>query len=83
LRERVKKCPFPVELILPGGTVSSRQLLALEAGSILVLHSRVNEPAVLYVEKQALFTAQPVRSGNRRAAQIVEMIGVSDPRRSQ
>jgi flagellar motor switch protein FliM len=83
LREKLEKCFFPVELILPGGTVSSRQLLALEAGSVLVLHSRVNEPAVLYVEKQALFAAQPVRSRNRRAAQVVEMIGVSDPRRSQ
>jgi flagellar motor switch protein FliM len=83
LREKLEKCSFPVELILPGGTVNSRQLLALETGSILVLHMRVDKPAVLYVEKQALFAAQPVRSGRRRAAQIVQRIGSSDSRRSE
>jgi flagellar motor switch protein FliM len=83
LRERLGKCPFPVELILPGGMVSSRQLLALEKGSILALHLRADEPAVLYVEQQPLFVAQPVRSGNRRAAQVVQEIGVTDSRRSE
>jgi flagellar motor switch protein FliM len=83
LREKLEKCSFPVELILPGGTVNSRQLLALETGSILVLHLRVDKPAVLYVEKQALFSAQPVRSGKRRAAQIVQRIGSSDSRWSE
>jgi flagellar motor switch protein FliM len=83
LRGKLEKCPFPVELILPGGTVNSRELLALETGSILVLHLRVDKPAVLYVEKQALFAAQPVRSGKRRAAQIVQRIGSSDSRRSE
>jgi flagellar motor switch protein FliM len=83
LRERLGKCPFPVELILPGGMVSSRQLLGLEKGSILALHLRADEPAVLYVEQQPLFAAQPVRSGNQRAAQVVQEIGVTDPRRSE
>jgi flagellar motor switch protein FliM len=83
LREKLEKCSFAVELILPGGTVRSQQLLALEAGSILVLHLRVNRPALLYVEKQALFSAQPVRSGNRRAAQILRRIDSSDSRRSE
>jgi flagellar motor switch protein FliM len=83
VREKLEKCFFPVELILPGGTVSSRQLLALEKGSILALHLRAHEPAVLYVGKQALFMAQPVRSGNRRAAQVVQQIGAVDPHRSE
>jgi flagellar motor switch protein FliM len=83
LREKLEKCSFPVELILPGGTVSSRQLLALERGSILALHLRAHEPAVLYVEKQALFLAQPVRSANLRAAQVVQEIGIADPHRSE
>jgi flagellar motor switch protein FliM len=83
LREKLKKCSFSVELLLPGGTVGSRQLLALEKGSILALHLRAHEPAVLYVEKQALFTAQPVRRGNRRAAQVVQQIGTTDFHRSE
>jgi flagellar motor switch protein FliM len=83
LRETLEKCSFPVELILPGGTASSQQLLALEKGSIVVLNLRVDKPAVLYVEKQALFSAQPVRSGTRRAAQILQRIGSSDSRRSE
>jgi flagellar motor switch protein FliM len=83
LREKLEKCSFPVELILPGGTVSSRRLLALETGSILVLHLRVDKPAILVVEKQGLFSAQAVRSGKRRAAQVLERIGFSDSRRSE
>jgi len=83
LREKVAKCTFPVELVLPGGTVRSRQLLALEKGSILALHLRSQEPAVLYVGKQPLFIAQPVRSGGRRAGQIVKATLTSDAHGSE
>jgi flagellar motor switch protein FliM len=83
LREKLAKSIFSVELVLPGGTVSSRQLLELERGSILALHLKAHEPAVLYVEKQAFCLAQPVRSGNHRAAQVVKELGVGDPRRSE
>jgi len=83
LRLKLEKCLFPVELILPGGPVSSRRLLELEKGSILALHLRVDKPAILYVEKQPLFSAQPVRSGKHRAGLIIQRIGSSDPRRSE
>jgi len=83
LREKLQKCSFPVELILPGGTVGSRQLLELQEGRILPLRVRAHEPAVLYVESQGLFIAQPVRSGNHRAAQVVDKIGAGDSRRSE
>jgi flagellar motor switch protein FliM len=83
LRAQLEKCCFPVELVLPGGTVSSRELCALEPGGILPLRARAHEPAVLYVAKQGLFTAQPVRSGNGRAAQIVQKIGAVSPRGSE
>lgn len=83
LREKLERCSFLAELILPGGTVRSRQLLALERGSILALHLRSHEPAVLYVEKQPLFIAQPVRSGSHRAGQIVRAIVLPDHRRSE
>jgi flagellar motor switch protein FliM len=83
LREKLGNCSFPVELILPGGTVSSQQLLALERGSILPLHLRSHQPAVMYVGRLPLFVAQPVRSGNHRAGQIVKPIAAPDPRRSE
>jgi flagellar motor switch protein FliM len=83
LRENVQKCEFPVELILPGGTVRSRELLGLERGSILALHLRSHEPAVLHVGKQPLYIAHPVRSGSQRAGQIVKTIGPPDSRRSE
>jgi flagellar motor switch protein FliM len=83
LREKVQKCEFPVELILPGGRVRSRQLLGLERGSILALHLRSHEPAVLHVGKQPLYIAHPVRSGSQRAGQIVKTIGPPDSRRSE
>jgi flagellar motor switch protein FliM len=83
LREKLGKCTFPIELVLPGGAVSSRQLLDLKEGSILALHLKSNQPAVLYVENQPLFIAQPVRSGTRRAGQIVKLFCIPDPRRSE
>jgi flagellar motor switch protein FliM len=83
LREKLEKCSFLVELILPGSTLNSRQLLGLERGSILTLRLRSREPAILCVEKQPLFIAQPVRSGNHRAAQIVKAISAADPRGSE
>ena len=83
LREKVAKAIFPVELVLHGGTVRSRQLLALEKGSILALHLRSQKPAILYVGKQPFFIAQPVRSGEYRAGQIVKAIGTSDAHRSE
>jgi flagellar motor switch protein FliM len=82
LREKLEDCSFLVELMLPGGTVSSRQLFSLDKGSILPLQSRADEPAVLCIAKQKLFTAQPVRSGNHRAAQVVKPISMGDTHRS-
>ena len=82
LREKLAKSTFSMELILLGGTLRSRQLLELETGSILALHLRAQEPAVLYVEKQPFCTAQPVRSGNHRAAQIVKQSDAGGPHRS-
>jgi flagellar motor switch protein FliM len=70
-------------LVLPGGTVSSRQLLGLKPGSILALHLKSNEPAVLHVGNQPLFIAQPVRSGSQRAGQIVKAIIIPHPRGSE
>jgi flagellar motor switch protein FliM len=83
MRGKLEKCSFPVELILPAGAAGSRELLGLKTGSILVLRSKVHDPAVLRVQKQELFTAQPVRSGNYRAARIVQSIPASDPLRSK
>jgi len=82
LREKLQKCSFPVELILPGGAVRSRQLLGLERGSILSLQLKSCQPAVLYVGQQPLYTAHPVRSGSQRAAQIVKANGTPDSRGS-
>ena len=83
LRDKLGKCAFPIELVLPAGTVSSRQLLGLKRGSILALRLKSNEPAVLHVANQPLFIAQPVRSGSQRAGQIVKAISVAHPRGSE
>jgi len=82
LREKLQRCTFPVELVLHGGAVSSRQLLGLERGSILPLQMKSREPAVLYVSEQPLYIAHPVRSGSHRAAQVVKGYGTPDSPRS-
>lgn len=70
LRGRLLQCPFATELLLPSSAVTVRELLALEAGGILMLDQPAESPAYLTVAGRQLFWAQPARTGGQRAAQI-------------
>jgi len=70
LRERILDCEVEVAAQLPDLRVSVRDLISLEAGSVLKLRAPVQTPAMLTLAERALFQAVPVRSGPRRAAQL-------------
>lgn len=70
LRRRVDHCVFPVELLLPERRIRVSQVLALDKGDILKLDCALSEAANLAVGGKVLFNAHPVRTANRRAAQV-------------
>ena len=77
LKRKLLGCPFPVTLGLADVQVSLAQLLQLRAGGILPLRRRADCPAELMVAGRPSFVARAVRSGNFRAAQVLEKPGVS------
>lgn len=79
MRRRLDHCLFPLQLVLPEQRVRVSQILSLEQGDILKLRCSLEEAAHLLVNGKELFTARPVRSGSRRAAQVGERVHSLDP----
>ena len=74
LRERVLECDFTASVDLTRVRMPVRDLVALTTGSVLRLNMPVKNPSYLTIEGRELFEAVPVRSGNRRAAQLVRPV---------
>jgi len=70
MRRRLEHCVFPLQLVLPEQRVRVSRILSLEPGDILKLHCSLAETANLLISGKLLFTAHPVRTGGRRAAQV-------------
>lgn len=79
MRRRLDQCVFPLQLVLRKQRVCVSQILALELGDVLKLNCSIVEPANLLVSGKELFTARPVRTGSRRAAQVHERVRNLDP----
>jgi flagellar motor switch protein FliM len=65
---------FGLELTLPGCKVPAADLLNLTVGQVLQLGLPVRTPAVLTIEGHASFEAVPVRTGQRRGAQLLDRV---------
>jgi flagellar motor switch protein FliM len=65
---------FGLELTLPGCKVPATDLLHLTVGQVLQLGLPVRTPAVLTIEGHASFEAVPVRTGQRRGAQLLNRV---------
>jgi flagellar motor switch protein FliM len=74
LRARLDHCRFPVQLILEGRGVRISQVLSLKQGDVLNLQSSLGVASHLLVSGKPLFTARPVRTQLRRAAQVEERV---------
>jgi flagellar motor switch protein FliM len=70
LREILAECPFELELTLPERAVSARELLNMRAGSILPLPIPLEDPGIVDLGGRQMFSAEPIRSGNNKAAHI-------------
>ncbi len=73
LRNRMMQSEFQLELSLPAVGVPARDLLALQAGSVLKLPHRVQEPVAMTVAGSRLFHAYPVSKNDRRAGYIQKL----------
>jgi two-component system copper resistance phosphate regulon response regulator CusR len=71
-RDRLRVCPFGVELGMTIPGVPLRDLMNLSPGSLLVLKTPAQPAAVLRVSGCELFMATVARRGRLRAAQVLE-----------
>lgn len=78
LRERLLDSCFRLELSLPTSAISVRKLAHLNPGEIVVLKQRSDEPIQVDVEGVRLFHAFPVACGEKRGAQIHEVLSIPE-----
>lgn len=74
LRERLLVAEFDTTIGLSPLRMKVRDLISLVPGDVLPLPIEINKPASLLVGGRGLFEAAPVRSGNKRAAQLLQAI---------
>lgn len=82
IRTRLLQCPFAVELLLPGGVSSVRELMALEPNQVLPLNLPLDSPAYLAVAGLRLYLAAPARSGALRASHIKQRLSLAEKGKS-
>jgi flagellar motor switch protein FliM len=70
IRERILDSDVAVAAGLFPLRVPVRDLVALQAGSVIKLRAPVGAPAALSLEGRELFEALPVRNGSQKAAQL-------------
>jgi len=71
LRERILACVFTCAVDITQMRVKVKDLIDLKPGMILKMKSLVKDPGRLTVENVEIFEASPVRSGSRKAAQLL------------
>jgi flagellar motor switch protein FliM len=75
LKRRLLDCPFAVELGANGLRAAVSELSALAPATLLSLRRPAAEPASLLVAGVEMFRAVPARSGETRAARVLELEG--------
>lgn len=77
IQKNLQRCPFSVELSVPGLQIPARSLVDMAPGTILPFALNISSPAALLVEDIRLASAMPVRVNSRRAARVLTLDGVS------
>ena len=70
LRERVLDCEMLVAAELAGLAMSVGELIAMQPGTVLDLHTPVETPVRLNIQQYPLFNVTPVRRSGRKSAQL-------------
>jgi flagellar motor switch protein FliM len=66
--------PVPVKAQLGSALISMADVMALEAGDIMLLNKKVSEPIEIVVDGKPFFRGQPAKSQNRYAVAITESV---------
>jgi len=78
LESRIQKAPLEVIVELGSTTITVSDLLGLEAGDVIQLNQRVEEPLVTYVDAMPKFYVQPGSIKGKLAVQITDTIEEGD-----
>lgn len=82
-QHRVEECSFVLEMKLPEIQVSAQQLALLKPGQTLMLQHAIEDPILVTVANQKMFTAYPVRARNARGALIQTQVPVTAPKNQE
>ncbi|MDM5198877.1 flagellar motor switch protein FliM [Fictibacillus enclensis] len=74
IEQKIRKTPLPVSVQLGSASMNVEEFLQLNAGDIIQLNKKINQPLAVYVENNKKFMAQPGKAKNRMAVQILEQI---------
>jgi flagellar motor switch protein FliM len=72
LEKRIKKAHVPIVAELGNSEISIEDFLMLGDGDVIQLNARIDDPLTIKVGEIPKFTAQPGKSNNRLAIQIIE-----------
>ncbi|WP_175989003.1 flagellar motor switch protein FliM [Bacillus sp. Marseille-Q1617] len=78
LEKRIKKAYVPVVAELGTSEISIEDFLMLDRGDVIQLNARIDDPLTIKVGEIPKFTAQPGKSNNRLAIQILESLKGGD-----
>lgn len=70
LRERLLDCDMFLTVELTGMAIPVGELISMEPGAVLNLHTSLEKPVCLNLRDHTLFEVIPVRRGGRKAAQL-------------
>ncbi|BAQ10525.1 flagellar motor switch protein flim [Bacillus sp. OxB-1] len=78
LQYRLKRAPLPVVAELGRGQMTIEEFLYLQAGDVISLDRKIDEPLIVKVGDLPKFKAQPGHFKNRMAIQIIETMTGGD-----
>jgi flagellar motor switch protein FliM len=78
LEKRIKKAYVPVVAELGNSEISIEDFLMLDSGDVIQLNARIDDPLTIKIGEIPKFTAQPGKSNNRLAIQILESLKGGD-----
>jgi flagellar motor switch protein FliM len=78
LEKRIKKAYVPVVAELGNSEISIEDFLMLDRGDVIQLNARIDDPLTIKIGEIPKFTAQPGKSNNRLAIQILESLKGGD-----
>ena len=78
LENRLKQASMPITTELGQGSMSVEDFLYLQAGDVISLDTKIEDPLLVKVGDIPKFTAQPGHLRNRMAVQIIDILNGGD-----